>query len=70
MSKPYCKTCGDYLSQIELVEGSCANCKAVYVDFNLCPICGEKIQITGETKDGRIIGSCKDAFTMEQFIKD
>lgn len=27
-----------------------------------CPVCGERITITGHTKDGRSIGSCGDAF--------
>ena len=34
---------------------------------NLCPICGEKITITGKTKDGRLIGSCGDAFSEQRF---
>lgn len=28
----------------------------------LCPVCGDKITVTGRTKDGRMIGSCGDAF--------
>lgn len=36
-------------------------------DTGLCPICGEKIKIIGETKDGRFIGSCNDAFTADQW---
>jgi hypothetical protein len=28
----------------------------------LCPVCGEKITIDGKTIDGRVIGSCGDAF--------
>ena len=27
----------------------------------LCPVCGQKITISGVTKDGRVIGSCYDA---------
>ena len=34
---------------------------------NLCPICGVKVSIIGNTKDGRLIGSCRDAFTLEQW---
>lgn len=34
----------------------------------LCPICGEKIHLSGRTKDNRYIGSCQDAFTLEQWI--
>jgi len=37
--------------------------------IDLCPICGEEIYITGRTKDGRLIGSCGDAFTDEQWNK-
>jgi len=33
----------------------------------LCPICGEKIAIVNLTSDGRLIGSCKDAFTFAQW---
>ena len=37
--------------------------------LGLCPICGEKIWITGEciTDNGRIIGSCGDAFRIKQW---
>lgn len=36
-----------------------------------CPICGEQVTLTGErTKDGRLIGSCLDAFTVAQWIFD
>lgn len=35
---------------------------------SLCPICGERITITGTTKDDRLIGSCQDAFTLSQWI--
>lgn len=34
---------------------------------DLCPICGEAITITGKTTDGRLIGSCRDAFTAEKW---
>jgi len=33
----------------------------------LCPICGEFVYLVGETKDGRLVGSCKDAFTQSQW---
>ena len=36
----------------------------------LCPICGEHILIMGMTKDGRLIGSCGDAFTQERWEED
>ena len=37
--------------------------------YGLCPICGERVLITDEciTDNGRIIGSCGDAFTIEQW---
>lgn len=30
-----------------------------------CPVCGEEVTITGKTTDGRLIGSCGDAFDKE-----
>ncbi len=36
----------------------------------LCPVCGETADIIGETTDGRLIGSCKDAFKGEAFMDD
>lgn len=32
-------------------------------DEGLCPICGVRIYLIGHTVDGRLIGSCRDAFT-------
>jgi len=40
--------------------------KAKFED--ICPICGEIVHIIGKTKDGRLIGSCMDAFTEEQWL--
>ena len=34
---------------------------------DLCPICGEHVRITSETSDGRLIGSCGDAFSRERW---
>jgi len=34
---------------------------------DLCPICGEIVSIIGLTKDGRLIGSCRDAFSVERW---
>ena len=34
---------------------------------DLCPICGEHVKITSETSDGRLIGSCGDAFPRERW---
>ncbi len=36
----------------------------------LCPICGRHVSLTGKTTDGRLIGSCRDAFTQEQWDED
>jgi hypothetical protein len=33
----------------------------------LCPICGETVTVTGITKDGRLIGSCGDAFSLAKW---
>lgn len=35
-----------------------------------CPICGEIVTINGKTKDGRLIGTCGDAFTIKQWEED
>lgn len=41
-------------------------------NVGLCPICGERIMVTGRTvtEDGRLIGSCGDAFTIRQWEAD
>lgn len=37
----------------------------------LCPICGESIHLTGQlSTDGRIIGSCGDAFTTARWLEE
>jgi hypothetical protein len=33
----------------------------------LCPVCGERVSLTGNTTDGRYIGTCADAFTPRQW---
>jgi len=33
----------------------------------LCPVCGKKVKIIELTKDGRLIGSCKDAFPLRKW---
>ena len=38
--------------------------------IDLCPICGDEIIIIGRTTDGRLIGSCRDAFTAAQWNDD
>lgn len=39
---------------------------------SLCPICGHKVDLIGRTEDGtnRLIGSCGDAFTQEQWEEE
>jgi hypothetical protein len=39
-------------------------------DGGLCPICGERVTLTGKTTDGRLIGSCGDAFTQARWDED
>jgi hypothetical protein len=34
----------------------------------LCPVCDKHVRITGTTTDGRLIGECKDAFTVERWL--
>jgi len=41
-----------------------------YPKNGICPICGEEVEIEGETRDGRLIGSCKDAFTVKQWLDE
>ena len=36
----------------------------------LCPVCGELIHLIGSTTDGRLIGSCQDAFLVTQWEAD
>ena len=37
----------------------------------LCPICGETIRLTQyRTTNGRLIGTCGDAFTIEQWEEE
>ncbi len=38
-------------------------------DEGLCPICGAFVTLTGRTTDGRLIGSCRDAFTEERWME-
>jgi hypothetical protein len=33
----------------------------------LCPVCGERVGLAGNAKDGRYIGTCADAFTPRQW---
>ena len=33
----------------------------------LCPVCGKGVSIIDQTLDGRLIGDCKDAFTLDQW---
>jgi hypothetical protein len=36
----------------------------------LCPICGQPVQLLGKTNNGRLIGDCLDAFTIEQWERE
>ena len=38
-----------------------------YGEKGLCPICGKMVSIIDETTNDRLIGSCKDAFTLKQW---
>ena len=40
------------------------------VEPRLCPVCGESVVLTGETMDGRVIGSCGDAFRRSTWEAD
>lgn len=44
------------------------NCNGID-NIGTCPICGERVQVQGGsiTDNGRLIGSCGDAFTIEQW---
>lgn len=44
------------------------NCNGID-NIGTCPICGERVQVIGSkiTDNGRIIGSCGDAFTVAQW---
>jgi hypothetical protein len=33
----------------------------------LCPVCGERVSLTGNTRDGRYIATCGDAITPRQW---
>lgn len=61
----------DYLTQNELGL-VCLQESEVHTgrkgEKGLCPICGESITIDGKTTDGRIIGSCKDTFSIQRWI--
>lgn len=37
------------------------------IESDHCPICGDIVVIIGKTKDGRLIGSCNDAFMADQW---
>lgn len=60
----------EHIASEELAEQLIKD-KQSLIDKYRCPICGEQITLTGErTKDGRLIGSCLDAFTVAQWIFD
>lgn len=35
----------------------------------LCPACGKQVSLHGITQDGRLIGSCRDAFTVAKWLE-
>lgn len=35
--------------------------------IDLCPVCGVEVCIVGETTDGRLVGSCSDAFSVARW---
>jgi hypothetical protein len=39
-------------------------------DGGLCPICGASITIVDVCRVGRLIGSCRDAFWIRQWVAD
>jgi hypothetical protein len=39
-------------------------------ETGLCPICGVNVTLNGETTDGRLIGTCGDAFTETRWLED
>jgi len=39
-------------------------------DRGLCPVCGEPITLVNSTTDGRLIGSCGDAFLLRQWAQE
>lgn len=52
----------------KLFKGNKCNPKRGMRLSGLCPICGERIRVKGMTIDGRLIGSCRDAFTKKQWL--
>ena len=38
-------------------------------EFGLCPVCGDSVRIIGRTIDNRLIGSCRDAFTLVRWLE-
>jgi hypothetical protein len=44
--------------------------EALVLYSGLCPVCGENVCIKDVAKDRRLIGSCMDAFTLEQWVKE
>lgn len=54
--------------QIKWRENIIADLNAIITkESDLCPVCGILTEIIDTTKDGRLIGSCGDAFTKEQW---
>ena len=64
-----CPKCITHLQPVAFCEDvwGCKQCKETWHLPSLCPICGERVELNGETKDGRLVGSCGDAFTRNQW---
>jgi len=48
-------------------EDTPGSTQAGEVRLDHCPICGVFIGIIGNTLDGRLVGTCHDAFTVKQW---
>ena len=60
-----CPECGD---DMQLQHYVLMNEEDSVVTSDLCPICGQLVSLLNdETKDGRLVASCGDAFTKEQW---
>ncbi len=55
------------MSTAAIEETTRCECVPRPAQSDLCPVCGEHVTLTGETTDGRLIGSCGDAFTRERW---
>jgi hypothetical protein len=65
-----CTRCGGEgrLPFVPLYDQPCVSCSYIGPQM-LCPICGDSVELDGTTKDGRLIGTCGDAFTRERWTE-